>query len=62
MRTLSPIGTPRFTTNPAGAAIVSAVGPIRQLVDAQAGASRRWLVIAGASADGGTGPVEQVQR
>jgi YVTN family beta-propeller protein len=35
-----------FTTNSAGAAIVNAVGPIRQLVRRGAGASRRYLVIA----------------
>ncbi|HEU5297833.1 MAG TPA: YncE family protein [Burkholderiaceae bacterium] len=35
-----------FTTNPAGAAVVNAVGPIRQLVQADALAMRRHLVIA----------------
>jgi YVTN family beta-propeller protein len=35
-----------FTTNPAGSAIVNAVGPIRQLVQADAGDMRRYLVIA----------------
>lgn len=33
-------------TNPAGSAVVNAVGPIRQVVAADAGAPRRWLVIA----------------
>ena len=46
-----------FTTNPAGAAIVNAVGPIRQIVQGGDDAPRRYLVIAGA--DGAT--VEQVQ-
>lgn len=35
-----------FTTNPAGSAIVNAVGPIRQLVESEATAARRYLVIA----------------
>jgi hypothetical protein len=35
-----------FTTNPAGAAIVNAVGPIRQIVRADAPAQRRYLIIA----------------
>jgi len=35
-----------FTTNPAGAAIVDAVGPIRQLVQGQGPVPRRYLVIA----------------
>jgi len=34
-----------FMTNPAGAAIVNAVGPIRQLVVGEADAPRRYLVI-----------------
>jgi len=34
-----------FTTNPAGAAIVNAVGPIRQVVEGGADVSRRYLVI-----------------
>ncbi|ORM72158.1 YncE family protein [Pantoea rwandensis] len=36
----------RFMTNPAGAAIVNAVGPIRQIVDARHADERRYLVIA----------------
>ena len=36
----------RFTTNPAGSAIVNAVGPVRQLVRSEAGTPRRYLVIA----------------
>ena len=35
-----------FTTNPAGSAIVNAVGPIRQIVRAEAKSERRYLVIA----------------
>ncbi|MET4280014.1 MULTISPECIES: YncE family protein [unclassified Bradyrhizobium] len=35
-----------FMTNPAGSAIVNAVGPIRQIVDQGANADRRYLVIA----------------
>lgn len=35
-----------FTTNPAGAAIVNAVGPIRQIVQGQVDVPRRYLVIA----------------
>lgn len=41
---LEPIAA--FTTSPAGAAIVNALGPIRQQVRADRGASRRYLVIA----------------
>ena len=46
-----------FTTNPAGAAIVNAVGPIRQIVQG-ADTARRYLVIA-AAMDGS--PPLQVQ-
>jgi YVTN family beta-propeller protein len=35
-----------FTTNPAGAAIVNAVGPIRQIVQSSDAVARRYLVIA----------------
>jgi hypothetical protein len=35
-----------FMTNPSGAAIVNAVGPIRQVVKGDAPDSRRYLVIA----------------
>jgi YVTN family beta-propeller protein len=34
-----------FTTNPAGSAIVNAVGPIRQIVQSEAETRRRYLVI-----------------
>lgn len=50
----------RFMTNPAGAAIVNAVGPIRQIVDARHADERRYLVIA--KGDGSQqGSVVQVQ-
>ncbi|MDB5499774.1 MAG: beta-propeller repeat protein [Phenylobacterium sp.] len=42
--TIQPLAA--FTTNPAGAAIVNAVGPIRQLVQVGGGGPRRYLVIA----------------
>jgi hypothetical protein len=35
-----------FMTNPAGAAIVNAAGPIRQIVQHSAATERRYLVIA----------------
>jgi YVTN family beta-propeller protein len=47
-----------FTTNPAGSAIVNAVGPIRQLVQGKADAPRRYLVIVPRSA---TQPGKPVQ-
>jgi YVTN family beta-propeller protein len=50
-----------FTTNPAGAAIVNAVGPIRQVVRADAPAPRRVLVVAPVT-DGKPGAPVQVQR
>ncbi len=46
--TLQPLAA--FMTNPAGAAIVNAIGPIRQLVQDNAGTARRWLVIASGTA------------
>jgi hypothetical protein len=48
-------------TNPAGSAIVNALGPIRQVVQGQADAGRRWLVIAPGTAAGTTGAAVQVQ-
>jgi YVTN family beta-propeller protein len=50
-----------FMTNPAGAAIVNASGPIRQLVRDGARDSRRWLVIVEGKPDA-LGKVVQVQR
>jgi YVTN family beta-propeller protein len=49
-----------FTTNPAGAAIVNAIGPIRQLVRGEEKAQRRYLVIAAGTAQQ-HGPAVQVQ-
>ncbi|RYH67620.1 MAG: YncE family protein [Alcaligenaceae bacterium] len=49
-----------FMTNPAGAAIVNTVGPIRQVIEAKDNAARRYLVIApGAAKD--IGAAVQVQ-
>ena len=51
-----------FTTNPAGAAVVNAVGPVRQVVTAEAApGARRYLVIAEGAPDA-PGGVVQVQR
>ncbi len=51
-----------FMTNPAGSAIVNAVGPIRQIVQSDAKAERRYLVIAPGTADKPGRPVQvQVQ-
>src|SRR3989475_6702466 len=49
-----------FTTNPAGAAAVDAIGPIRQIVRASTPAERRYLVIA-AGSPAQLGPVVQTQ-
>ncbi len=49
-----------FTTNPAGASVVDAIGPIRQIVRAQTAVEHRYLVIApGTPAK--LGPVVQTQ-
>jgi YVTN family beta-propeller protein len=51
-----------FMTNPAGSAIVNAVGPIRQVVQGAADAPRRYLVVAPGSAKQPGTPVQvQVQ-
>ena len=50
-----------FTTNPAGAAIVNTVGPIRQIVQSDTPAVRRYLVIARGTPSE-IGPVVQVQQ
>src|SRR5579859_549687 len=50
-----------FMTNPAGAAIVNAIGPIRQLVRGEGNNPRRYLVILPGTADSHGTPV-QVQR
>jgi YVTN family beta-propeller protein len=47
-----------FTTNPAGAAIVNALGPIRQVVRAEADVQRRFLVIASGTASQPGAPVQ----
>jgi YVTN family beta-propeller protein len=49
-----------FTTNPAGSAIVNAIGPIRTIVQGGGSAQRRYLVIA-PQAGGANGPPVQVQ-
>ncbi len=54
----------KFMANPAGAAVVNAVGPIRQLVrpnEATQEATRRYLAIVAAGPDGAPGAVAQVQ-
>lgn len=57
--TLEPLAA--FMANPAGSAIVNAIGPIRQVVQGTAGTdARRYLVIA-PSADGKPGAPVQVQ-
>jgi len=50
-----------FMTNPAGAAVISAIGPIRQLVRGEDKAPRRYLVILPGAPDTHGAPV-QVQR
>ena len=55
---LQPLST--FTTNPAGSAIVNAVGPIRQIVESRHEDEKRFLVVATAAA-GKPGDVVQVQ-
>jgi YVTN family beta-propeller protein len=54
----------RFMANPAGAAVVDTVGPVRQLVEpgeASQGALRRYLAIADVGADGAAGTPVQIQ-
>ena len=53
---LDPLAT--FTTNPAGAAIVNAVGPIRQIIQGEAGTTRKYLVIAPGTPDSPAPPVQ----
>ena len=50
-----------FTANPAGAAVVDAVGPIRQLVQGDGPVPRRYLVIVGGTPTSLGAPV-QVQQ
>ncbi len=47
-----------FMTNPAGSAIVNALGPIRQIVQREANVPRRYLVIIPAAATDGAGPTQ----
>ena len=51
----------RFTTNPAGSAVVNAIGPIRQVVRMQEGVPRRYLVILRNESGRATGAPVQVQ-
>lgn len=51
----------RFTTNPAGSAVVNAIGPIRQVVRMQQGVPRRYLVILRNESGRATGAPVQVQ-
>lgn len=51
-----------FTTNPAGAAIVNAIGPIRQRVQAESATDRRYLVITPGTADQLGAPVQVQAR
>jgi YVTN family beta-propeller protein len=53
-------GLASFATNPAGAAVVNAIGPIRQVVQGEANTPRRYLVIAPGT-DAEHGAVIQVQ-
>jgi hypothetical protein len=57
--TLEPIA--KFMSNPAGAAIVVAIGPLRKAVAGSEDAPRRYLVVAPVN-DGKPGAVLQVQR
>ena len=50
-----------FMTNPAGAAVVNTVGPIRQVVQSSEPAPRRYLIIAAGAAANIGAPV-QVQQ
>lgn len=47
-----------FTTNPAGSAIVNALGPIRQVVQGEGRIQRRYLVIVSGTADRHGAPVQ----
>ena len=54
--TLDPLSN--FMTNPAGAAIVNAIGPIRQIVQGAADLPKRYLVIAPGNATAPSAPVQ----
>jgi hypothetical protein len=47
-----------FMTSPAGAAVVNAIGPIRQLVRGEANNPRRYLVILPGTPDNHGAPVQ----
>jgi hypothetical protein len=47
-----------FMANPAGAAIVNAVGPVRQLLRGEEKTSRRYLVIVPGTPDSHGAPVQ----
>lgn len=47
-----------FMTNPAGAAIVNALGPIWQIVQGQQGSERRYLVVLPGTAQQHGDPVQ----
>jgi YVTN family beta-propeller protein len=47
-----------FMTNPAGSAIVNAIGPIRQIVQGEGNSPRRFLVIVAGTATALGGPVQ----
>jgi hypothetical protein len=51
-------GLSSFMTNPAGAAVVNAIGPIRQLVRGEEKTPRRYLVIVAGTADQHGVPVQ----
>lgn len=51
-----------FTTNPAGAAIVNAIGPIRTVVQGQGREKRRYLVIAPHRANTDGSPVQMQEQ
>jgi YVTN family beta-propeller protein len=54
--TLDPLAA--FTTNPAGSAIVDALGPIRQVIHGEAQVPRRYLVIVGGTVDAHGAPLQ----
>jgi YVTN family beta-propeller protein len=51
----------KFVTNPVGAAVVNAIGPLRKVASTQGEESRRYLAVV-ASEGNGFGPTVQVQR
>jgi len=53
---LQPLTT--FMTNPAGAAIVNAIGPIRQIVESNEPSAKQYLVILPGTPDKPGAPVQ----